>query len=157
MMKDYQKKILSLFIELELRLAELYRQLAERFIEEGAFFTEQYREELKHAQWIEYFMNKVEKGEILFHEDKTRTMTLTTFLGHVQMIIGQANDSNLSLLKALSLVASIEDSLIERKVLEHFDVGAPELRSLMVKLKNETSEHAAKIKQLWKKHATVRA
>lgn len=156
-MKDYQKKILSLFIELELRLAELYRQLAERFVEEGAFFTEQYREELKHAQWIEYFMNKVEKGEIFFHEDKTRTYTLTTFLGHVQKIIDQANDKNLTLLNALSLVASIEESLIERKVLEHFNADASELRSLMAKLMKETGEHAAKIKQIWKKHAAVRA
>ena len=95
MMKDYQKKILSLFIELELKLAELYRQLAERFTEESAFFTEQYREELKYAQWIEYFMNKVEKGEIFFHEDKTRTSTLTTVLGHVQQIIDQANEKDL--------------------------------------------------------------
>ncbi len=156
MVKDHQKKILSLFIELELKLAALYMRLAERFTEEGVFFMEQHREELKHAQWIEYFRDKVEKGKIFFHEDRTRADTLTSFLGYVENIVEQTNRKSLDLLKALSLVSSIEESLIERKVLEHFDAGAPELRNLMAKLKSETSEHAAKIKQIWKKYAAVR-
>jgi hypothetical protein len=153
MVKDYQKKILSLFIELELSLAQLYLWLAEKFPEEADFFRDHHAEELKHAQWIEYFKGKAEAGEILFREDKVRTYTVNSFQSHVEGIIAQAQADNLTLLKALSLAASIEESLIERKVLDHFNTDLPELQVLLQRLKNETSGHAAEIKKLWKKHA----
>ena len=148
MVQEYQKTILSLFIGLELKLAELYNALAEIFPKESAFFKNQHVEELKHAQWMEYFKDKVEAGEILFKEDKTRTYTLKSFIAHIQTILDDARSGKLAILAALSLSASIEESLIERKAFDHFITDSLELQTILKRLLAETGEHAAVIKQL---------
>ncbi len=150
MIKDYQTTMLSLFIGLELKLAQLYRWLAIKFPEEADFFMEQHNEELKHAQWIEYFTDKVKAGQLMFNEDKTRTYTVNSFVNYVENIFVQTQGT-LTLLKALSLAASIEESLIERKVLDHFSAESHEHRVLIERLKSDTNEHAVRLRQLLKK------
>lgn len=151
MIKDYQKKMLSLFIGLELKLAQLYQRLAAKFPEEADFFMEQHNEELMHAQWIEYFADKVEAGQLIFNEDKTRTYTVNSFVSYVENTIAETQ-GGLTLLKALSLAASIEESLIERNVLGHFSTDSNEQRILIGRLKADTNEHAVRLRQLLKKH-----
>lgn len=148
MVEDYQRSMLSLFIELELKIGELYGVLADVFPEEAAFFRTHHAQELKHAQWIEYYAGKAEQGTVLFHEDKTRTYTVKAFLAHVQTIIADAKAKRLSLVSALSLSASVEDSLIERKVFDHFKADSPELQGLIGRLRQETEAHAAEMKKL---------
>lgn len=145
--------MLSLFIELELKLAELYGMLADSFPSEHVFFRDRQTEELHHAQWIEYFRDQAEQGAVLFHEDKTRTYTLKTFLEHIQTVIADAKAKRLSLVSALSLSASIEDSLIERKALDHFTSDAPEIRELLRRLRQETEAHAAELRKLRLKYS----
>jgi HPt (histidine-containing phosphotransfer) domain-containing protein len=110
---------------------------------------------MQHAQWIEYFKEKVEQGAILFSEDNTRTYTLKTFLAHVHTILGDARAKKITLLSALSLTASIEDSLIERKVFDHFNSDSQELRTLIARLMQETRTHAAEIKKLRLKYSNA--
>ena len=153
MVKDYQISILSHFIELELKLAEMYSLLAETFSEESVFFKAHHGEELHHAQWLEYFKDKVEKGEVLFNEDKTRTATLKSFIANIQTIMADAKAGKLTILSALSLSAGIEESLIERKAFEHFIARSPELQQTLKRLLTETAEHAGEIKKLKSKYS----
>jgi hypothetical protein len=153
MVKEYQKTMLSLFIDSELKLAELYDTLANMFSEERAFFKVHQAEELKHAQWIEYFMDKVEGGEILFHESKTRMDALKSFLTYAQEILDNVKSDKMTLLMALSLSASMEDSLIERNLFYHFSADLPEFQDILKRLKDETKVHAAEIKKLKLKYS----
>jgi len=152
MVKEYQISMLSHFIELELKLAEMYGLLAETFSEESAFFQAHHGEELHHAQWLEYFRDKVEKGEVLFNESKTRTVTLKSFIANIQTILADAKAGKLTILSALSLSAGIEESLIERKAFEHFIARSPELQQTLKRLLAETAEHAGEIKKLKSKY-----
>lgn len=154
MVEEYQRSMLSLFIELELKLAELYGVFAGTFLQENIFFKDRQAEELQHAQWIEYFKDKAEQGAVLFHEDKTRTYTLKSFLAHVETILRDAKAKKLTLLSALSLSASIEDSLIERKVFDHFKADSQELQNLIGRIRQETGMHAAEMKKLRSKYST---
>jgi hypothetical protein len=153
MVQEYQKSILSLFVELELKLAELYNALAELFPEESVFFKTHNVEELKHAQWLEYFKEKVEAGDVLFKEDKTRTYTLKSFIAHTQTILDDAKSGKLAIVAALSLSASIEESLIERKAFDHFTANSPELQFTLKRLLDETREHAVSMKRLKTKYS----
>lgn len=152
MIKEYQMSMLSLFIELELKLAEMYSLLAEIFSEESFFFKAHNGEELQHAQWLEYFKAKVEKGEVLFKEDKTRTDTLKSFIANIQTILSDAKAGKLTIISALSLSAGIEESLIERKAFDHFIASSPELQYTLKRLLTETAEHAGEIKKLKSKY-----
>ena len=152
MVKEDQMLMLSLFIELELKLARMYNLLAEIFSEERAFFKVHNGEELQHAQWLEYFKDKVEKGEVLFNEDKARTVTLKFFIASVHTIMVNAKAGKLTIVSALSLSAGIEESLIERKAFEHFIARSPELQQTLKRLLAETAEHAGEIKKLKSKY-----
>jgi hypothetical protein len=145
--------MLSLYIELELKLAEMYNLLAEIFSEERAFFKAHNGKELQHAQWLEYFKDKVEKGEVLFNGDKARTNTLKTFIANIQTILADAKAGKLTIISALSLSAGIEESLIERKAFDHFIASSPELQQTLKRLLAETSEHAGEIKRLKSKYS----
>ena len=148
MLKDYQKSMLSLFIELELKLAELYNVLAVTFPQESVFFKALNAEELKHAQWLEYFMDKIEQGEVLFHEDNARTYTLKSFIANVQTLVENAKAGKLTIISALSLSAGIEEALIERKVFNHFMASSSELKQTLLRLIDGTGAHAAGVKKL---------
>jgi hypothetical protein len=154
MVKEYQKTMLSLYTELELKLAELYNTLADKFPQETAFFKTHQEEELKHAQWIEYLKVKVEQDDVLFHEDSTRTYTLKAFLTHAQTVLDEAKSDKLTLLTAISLAASIEESYIERKAFEHFKADSPDLQGVLKRLKNETQAHATELKKLRLKYSS---
>ncbi|HTP03561.1 MAG TPA: hypothetical protein VMM54_00210 [Nitrospirota bacterium] len=149
--------MLSFFISIELKLAELYSTLADRFPIEGAFFNNHHAEELKHAQWIEYFKDKVERGEVLFHENNTRTEAIKTFLTYAQKILDDAKADKLTLLMALSLSLSMEESLLERNLLDHFSADSPEFQDILKRLKDETRAHAAEIKKLRLKYSNLAA
>jgi hypothetical protein len=151
--KENNKSILSLFIDVALKLAELYNTLADRFPVEDVFFKNHQAEELKHAQWIEYFKDKVERGEVLFHENNTRTDAIKSFLSYAQTMLDNVKSVNLTILKALSLSASMEESLIERKLFHHFSSDSPELQNMLKRLMDETIVHAAEIKKLKLKYS----
>jgi hypothetical protein len=153
MVKEYQKTMLSLFTELELKLAELYNTLAGKFPQEAAFFKARHEEELKHAQWLDYFKTKAEQDDVLFHEDSTRTYTLKAFLSHAEKVLDDAKSDKLNILTAISIAASMEDSYIERKAFEHFKADSPELQGVLKRLKAETSTHATELKKLRMKYS----
>jgi hypothetical protein len=153
MVKEYQESMLSLFIDSELKLAELYNTLADKFSEERAFFKAHHGEELKHAKWIEYFKDTVERGEVLFHENETRMDALKTFQAYAQSILDNIRSDRMTLLMALSLSASMEDSLIERNLFYHFGADLPEFQDILKRLKDETKVHAAEIKKLKLKYS----
>jgi hypothetical protein len=154
MVKEYQKTMLSLYIDLELKLAELYNTFADKFPQETSFFKARHEEELKHAQWIEYLKDKVEQDDVLFHEDSTRTYTLKAFLTHAQKVLDDAKENRLTLLTAISLAASMEDSYIERKAFEHFQADSTELQGVLKRLKKETEVHATELKKLRLKYSS---
>ena len=138
---SYQHKIVDLMIEQELTLAELYLFLSKRYSEQGDFWLSLQGEELKHAQWVDYLKERVMAGTALFYEDRTRTVTIQSFIDHVNSIIKKFKTRKMPLKAALSLAVDIEASMLEQKVFKHFEGDDPELVRTLRKLSEDTARH----------------
>jgi len=146
--KPYQQKIIELYIQQELKLAELYKLLSETVPSLATEFASMQAEELNHAQWVEYLGKGAVRGDVLFHEDKTRSYTLQAFLDHIAAAIKRAAGSSLTPQEALSLSMNMEDSLLERKVFDHFQGDSADVVRVLKRLHAETTEHLAGIRKL---------
>jgi hypothetical protein len=147
-LEPYQQKMIELFIEQELKLAELYRMLSEKFPEQKNFWFTIHREELEHAQWVEDFLKQTETGTVAFQENKTRAYTVQAFLVYVKKALDKVR-SGVSYKQAVSLAKGMEESLLERKIFDHFPGDSPALIAVLRKLHEESAEHLEKIKKLW--------
>ncbi len=146
--KPYQKKMADLLIAMELKVAGLYKLLAEKFPDHCELWLRMHDEELQHAQWIEYLADKVAAGAVLFHEDNTRTNTVQTYLDYVETAIHKVRTVDISMMEALALSADLENSLLERKVFKYFSNDHRDLKETFSRLASESYEHAKKVKDL---------
>ena len=53
---------------------------------------------------------------------------------------------------ALSIANAIEQSLLESKFFEVFETDSAELKRLLLKLRDETREHARSVLETWSRH-----
>lgn len=149
LLKDYQERILGLMIDLEFKLAELYTILSEQFSTHQEFWSSLSAEELEHASWLEYLFKKAGEGSLVFQEEATKTYTVEASLSYLTGVIEKAKHRDLSLAQALSLSLDIENSMLEKKVFEHFQSNSLDLKNVLKTLKDETERHATTIKGMW--------
>lgn len=148
MLKDYQTKLISLYIEQELSLAQLYLLFSEQQPEHEELWASLCHEELEHASWIEHLAAKAAAGALQFHEDSTKTYTVEAMLKYLKEIIALAHTEPIPARRALALAMDLEKSLIESKVFEHFSPDPAE-RATMVNLKEKTRDHMARLRTVW--------
>jgi len=144
----YQQKMIDLMTQQELTLAELYQFLSKRYSAHEEFWISLQGEELKHAQWVEYLGARVAEGAAIFREDKTRTYTVQAYIDFLKSSIHKFKTTTMPFKAALALAVDIEGSLLERKVLQHFQGDDPELVKTLQKLSLETAEHLKKVKAM---------
>lgn len=146
--KPYQQKIIDLYIQQELKLAELYKLLSETVPALLPEFSAMAAEELNHAQWVEYLGRNATRGSVVFHEDNTRSYTLQAFLDHIAAAIKRVKETALNPQEALALSINMEDSLLERKVFDHFQGDSADVARVLKRLHTETAEQLAKVRKL---------
>jgi hypothetical protein len=148
MLKDYQTKLISLYIEQELSLAQLYLLFSEQQPEHEDLWAPLYHEELEHASWIEYLAVKAAAGTLQFHEDRTKTYTVEALLNYLKELIDLAHTEPIPARRALALAMDLEKSLIESKVFEHFTPDPTE-QATMIQLREKTQDHMARLRTVW--------
>lgn len=146
----YQQKIVDLMIRSELSLAELYLFLSKRYTAEADFWLSLQREELEHAQWIDYLKSRVMAGTALFYEDQTRPLRIESFIDHVNNTLMKFKTRKMPLKAALSLSADIESSMLEQKVFQHFEGDDLDLVQTLRRLSSDTAKHLQKVKDKWR-------
>ena len=142
---EYQRKIIELYRDQELLIADLYRRFAARFPKHAPFWEELAGEELEHAGWVAHLLDRINKGVANFDEGKTRTYTLTTSINHIKGLIASCEQPPFDLKRALTYTLDLEKSLIEKNVFDRFAGDSPEVQKLLTILAETQQTHLRKI------------
>jgi rubrerythrin len=152
--QDAQRKIVELYREQELVIADLYERFAGRFPKYADFWTGLASEEREHAGWVEHLLHQTATDSVTFDEGKIRSLALTTSINYVQNLITSFDLAPFDLKKALSCTVDLEKSLIEKNVFDRFSGDSPEVSKLLSILAESQLVH---IKAIEKKVAEIRA
>lgn len=141
---------LPLLIELELLTGALYGIFAGKYPAYRAFWEGISGEERDHADALRELGKKIESGEVLFVEGRTRTGALETFLRYLRETIAKARKEDFPMAKALSIALDIERSFLEKYAPDHFRGDSPEVATTLAKLKGDSGDHARRIEAAWR-------
>jgi hypothetical protein len=144
-LKPYQGRIIVLLTQQELLVAEIYRFFAGLFPDMRDFWDTLSREEMDHATWMEYLYKKVREGTVHFDEAKMRTYTVETFVKYLSDSLAKIKDKAPTLQGAFSLALDIENSMLIRRVFDHFRSTDRELSNLLLDLRSRMKEHRGRI------------
>jgi hypothetical protein len=140
-LKGYQSKIVVLLTQQELILAELYRFFASLYPDLRDFWSELSREQMEHATWVEYCYKKAEEGSVTFEEGKIKTYTVESFVKYLEENLAKVKEKAPSPQGAFSLALGIENSLLIKRVFDHFQSGHQELSTLLGSLRDKKKDH----------------
>ena len=144
-LKGYQSKIIVLLTQQELILAELYRFFAGLYPDLRDFWSELSREQMEHATWIEYCYKKAEEGALSFEEGKIKTYTVESFVKYLEENLAKVKEKAPSPQGAVALAMGIENSLLIKRVYDHFQSGDHELITLLGSLREKKKEHLKRL------------
>ena len=146
-LKMYQGKIILLLNRQELLIAEIYRFFAGLFPENREFWTDLCREELEHAEWVEYLYKKTQTDSVIFREEKLKSYTVETFVKYLEGHLTKVKEQAPTLEAAFSLALNIEKSLLVQKVFDHFQSSDKEIAALLRELQRRMKDHRKHIEQ----------
>ena len=144
-LKGYQSKIIVLLTQQELLLAELYRFFAHLYPDLRDFWSELSREQMEHATWVEYCYKKAEEGAVNFEEKNIKTYTVESFVRYLEENLAKVKEKAPSPQGAFSLALGIENSLLIKRVFDHFQSGDQELTTLIESLRKKKKEHLKRL------------
>jgi len=146
-LKIYQGKMILLLNRQELLIAEIYRFFAGLFPENREFWTNLCREELEHAEWVEYLYKKTQTDSVIFREEKLKSYTVETFVKYLEGHLAKVKEKAPTLEAAFSLALGIERSLLVQKVFDHFQSSDREIDVLLKNLQDRMRDHRKHIEQ----------
>ena len=149
MLKDYQEKILELFVQLELDMSGLYRLFAVKFPKYEKLWTTLAQQELDHAERVKKLWSLAQKNKVVFDEKLTKTYTVKRVLDSVKDAYVKAKADKMNLMTALSVSRDFEQSIIEKEFYNFFTGKDPETRVLIHRIKGEMLGHQALLKNAW--------
>jgi hypothetical protein len=144
-LKPFQSRIVFLFVQQELLIAEIYRFFAGLFPESREFWDAASREEMEHATWLEYFYKKTSSDEVRFLEGQVKTYTVESFVKYLEENLAKVKEKAPSQQAAFSLALGIEHSLLVRRIFDHFQSSDPETAGLLRDLREKLKDHRKRI------------
>lgn len=145
-METFQKKIINLFIEQELLLADLYERFSVSFPEYKEFWLKMSGEEREHAEWVNHLLNRVIADEVFFAEGNTRSYTVSKQIEYIKSIIDGFEKKPRDIVRALAVSRDLEASLIERNMFKFFDGDSSEVKRVLSILEEAQYLHCSNIK-----------
>lgn len=144
----HRNKILELMKELELLMATIYQQMAQRFPDHADSYQSLANEEMEHAGWIEQLQTACQSGQARFAEGKTRTYTVNNMISYLKDFLQKLEAGHLNRLQTMTVVADFENSLIERNVFQRFSGDTPEVAQTLELLEQVQRQHTTRINAL---------
>ncbi len=144
---ENQEKIetyLTLLIEHEKKISELYRAYAQEFPAVRVFWQRLCNEEMQHAKCIETL---AESGELSVRECFPAEAVQTS-IHYVQKLIEEVPRHSHTLLNAVSLSLNLEVAMIENQFFEVFKGDSDELAEVFRTLTDQTREHLGQIREM---------
>ncbi len=147
--KADQLKALEAQAELEDVISALYQAYAKRFPQQKPFWSRLATDEVKHADWVRSFRDKVAGGSVVVPEDRFRMSQLEASLSQVKDHLSRAQEPALPLKSAFSTAMYIEHSMLETHLFEFLKSDKAELKDLLARLHGETERHYQALHGLW--------
>jgi rubrerythrin len=150
-MGKVSKAVVELLLKNERAIAKLYAGCAERFPEHEMFWAKLAKEEVRHASIIEKILEKVDDKTIFIDETRFKMRPLEISVEYVSDVTDRLERGEVTLLGALAIASSIEDSIFEGNYFEIFKAESAGLNEKLKILKDETAEHKLKITEMLEK------
>jgi hypothetical protein len=146
-LSERQKVVISLLIEHELAINQLYSVYAAKLKEHRNFWQQLADEETKHADVIRRFEKEVEAGKMCLEPERFKQPAIERSLRYIFDICEEADSGKVDMNKALSEAFHIEDAMIEHKFFEVFGGDSDEFKQALKILEEATKKHHQFIKE----------
>ena len=144
-LQDGQIHELELLARHEEAIGELYGAYARRFPAYKEFWEKLEQEEIGHASWIRQLYPKVDEGVVAFDDGRFNVKAIEVSLKYVAQWTEQAERGFVEPVNALSIAHELENSLIEKKHLDWFETDNADIKGVISRLHEATSEHRKRI------------
>ena len=144
-----QLQLIGLMAAHESAIAELYQRYAANFPEQRELFSQLAAEEVEHARLIAGFADEVRAATVRVNLDRFSSQAILASFDQVRERLKEAEVSTMSLLAALSIGVTIEETLIEKHCFDTFEDDSPELMRLFATLSADIAAHRDRLQQVW--------
>jgi len=145
---DKGSDIIEMLAKNEETVSQLYSAYEDRFPEYKDFWSGLAVEEIDHANELRKLCEIAGEGSLHIKEGRFNTTAIGSFSSYVKKESEPERVQALSLINALSVALSIEESMIERKFFDVFEAYSAELRHVLLSLAAETKRHREQVRQL---------
>ncbi|MFC1805145.1 hypothetical protein ACFLZ3_04905 [Candidatus Omnitrophota bacterium] len=146
--KEYQSKVISVLIQQEEIMSQLYKVYAENFHDYKDFFQCMAKDEINHANQIRMLDSKLKQGSAYFNKDRFNIEAIKSSIKFLNKTLSEAKEKILSLANAVSIAKDFETSIIEKKYFQVFEGDTLELKQTLLKLEEQQKIHILKIEEL---------
>ena len=146
--RDKGSDIIEMLAKNEEAVAQLYSAYADRFTEYKDFWSGLAVEEIGHATELRKLCGIAGEGSLYIKEGRFNNTAINNFSSYVKKESEPERVQASSLINALSVALSIEESMIERKFFDVFEADSVELRHVLLSLAAETKRHREQVRQL---------
>ncbi len=142
------QRVVSLLLQYEESLANLYADCANHFPEAKSFFDELSSEEMNHARTMRELLEKVDGKTVFLDASQYKVRPLEISTEYVQDVNRRINAGEVSLLPALSAAYHIEVSVIESDSYRIFAGDSAYLNNYLDRLREESKDHRDRISRM---------
>jgi len=146
--RDKGSDIIEMLAKNEEAVSQLYSAYADRFPEYRDFWSDLAVEEIDHANELRKLCGIAGEGSLHIREGRFNTTAIGNFSSYVKRESEPDRVKSSSLINALSVALSIEESMIEHKFFDVFEADSVEIRHVLLKLAADTRSHLEQVRQL---------
>jgi hypothetical protein len=145
--KEQIDELIELLRQYELSIAALYDTFAGLLVSDGKPWTEFANEERLHAKWISTLHEYFEKEKLSIEQTNFTVQSTKVAISYIEKQIIKIGESDLDLLKALSIAIDVEKSLFESAFFRIFQFNGPKAVKIQSQLIQATKKHLDKLIQ----------
>lgn len=139
---------IKLMIRHEMAIHSLYMTFAEQLPGMREFWKDLADEETAHAGHIRNLEQQLGQNVVRFNERRFNRAALLSSLDYMVKRASAALAEGITAVRALSLAADIEHSLLEHEYFAVFESDPPEIKIVLDRLHTETEQHLDRVKSM---------
>ena len=133
----------------EKAIGRLYQTYAERFPEQGEFWSRLSREEEQHAQWIETLQGEMRDDPASLVTNRFPVAAIEHSIAVVEKLVLKASSPDFTPINAISAALNLEQGLLENKYFDVFETDKAKMKGVLELLKDKTRSHHAMVQRAW--------
>ncbi|MCK5055758.1 MAG: hypothetical protein KAT34_03835, partial [Candidatus Aminicenantes bacterium] len=144
--KIFIMQLFSLLSKNELFIAQLYQSYEQKFPTFSLWY-QLAEDEKQHSSWLKALLPSIDDGSIRIPKNRFIPDAIKTVNNYLRSEIQKSRSQKISLIYALSISVSIENSLLEKGFFESLVTDSPRLDQILKKLVSATRNHLELVRQ----------